>query len=310
MKKLRLHHFISKSPDLRKEYTIGDIQNNIEQYGVLIDGEVSNNRLVWVYEGQKIELNNWPIRQKGDLSQIRIIADEPDFVVLFKPAGVVVHPGAGHQSGTLFDWILEHISGQKELLVAARHSEQSEESTTSNATQSAGLVHRLDKDTAGLIVVAKTLEAHSRLQNEFRERKVEKHYRAVLKGKLSDAIEVRGWQCRDKRNPRFQKFFVNEEEAKRYDPQARFSHSLFTPLVYSAEADQTLVDVEIFTGRMHQIRVQAKHLGHPVLNDFIYGGESKSTSTFLETKEFIEPTNMQLVSYLIVIGSKVFKLSD
>lgn len=288
MLKTRLHKFISEDPTLREEYTLGDIQNNIARYGVNIDGKAVYNRLQWVLPGQQIRLLDWPKRAKGDLTQIKIVDEQEGFIVLFKPAGVVVHPGAGHTQETLLDWLLRTIPGQRELMHNAAEID--------NARISAGLVHRLDKDTAGLLLVAKSLDWHKQLQDLFRNRVVKKHYLAILQGQLNEAVEIKGWQCRDKRNPRYQKFFTNEKEAQWYDPQTRFSHSLFTPVRYDAVANQTLVDIEIFTGRMHQIRVQAKAVNMPILNDSIYGDHVTQTASFGVLKPYLPPTNLQLLS--------------
>lgn len=298
----RLHKFIAQHRSLRGEYTIGDIQNNIEKYGVFIDNQLVRNRLQWVFEGQKVELANWPERKKGDLSRIRIVDEQEDFVVLFKPSGVVVHPGAGQVTGTLLDWILENVPGQKELLQDAP--------ITDNAHVSAGLVHRLDKDTAGLILVAKTLTAHTGLQNLFRDRKVQKHYLAVMSGNLTQRVELKGYQCRDKRNPRLQKFFVREKEALQYDPKARFSYSVFQPLQYDQSSDQTLVNVQIHTGRMHQIRVQAQYLGHPILNDPLYGELNNAECAFSILAPYLPTNGLQLLSNQVSFGQYTARLIE
>jgi RluA family pseudouridine synthase len=286
--KARLHHIITKDPLLKGDYTNGEIQNNIAEYGVFVDEVLTHSRLEWVTEFQKVVLNNWPVREIADLSGVKIVKDQPDFVVLFKPSGVVVHPGTGHTQNTLFDWILEHIPGQQELMDSASEDD--------NAHLSAGLVHRLDKDTAGIIFVAKTLEAHTRLQNMLRERTVEKHYLTVLEGHLEKITPVEGYQARDQRNPRFQKFYLSELEAFNYDRGARFSKSVFTPLEYNPDTNQTLVDVNILTGRMHQIRLHAQSLKLPVLNDPMYGTDKNQISNFEILSPYLPKDKMQLLS--------------
>lgn len=301
MKKTRLHHIIAKDSELRGGYTQGDIQNNIGQYGVLVDGTVTHDRLKWIIPGQDIRLNNWPVREVVDLSGVKIVAEYPRYYVLFKPSGIIVHPGAGTPDGTLLNWILDTLPGQEEL--------QEEAEETDNAHISAGLVHRLDKDTAGLIIVAKTLSDHKHLQDLWRDRSVTKEYLAVLDGILDTEKEVKGWQSRDLKKPRYQKYFSNESDAIFYDPEARYAHSVFTPITIDPKQNQTLVKVVITTGRMHQIRLHAAQaLGVPVLNDTLYNKNPVRDSTFRQLTPYLLRAQLQLLSNAITIEGEETRL--
>lgn len=298
--KTRLHTLIAKSSDLRGNYTKTEIARNIEKYGVSLGGIISNNRLEWVLLGTVVKLNNWPAREITDLSGIKIIFENLSMYALFKPSGILTHPGAGHPNGTLLNWVLENLQGQQELMDSASEKD--------NARHSAGLLHRLDKDTAGLILVAKSLKEHTRLQDLFRTREVTKKYLAILSGELESEIRVTGWQSRDKRNPMRQRFFVSKLDGIIYDEKSRYSESVFVPLKYDSKSNQTFVEIQIITGRMHQIRVHAKHLNLPVINDPIYNSSNAPTLNFLQ--EFIDPSLMQLLSNSIGIDSEFIQLID
>lgn len=266
--KTRLHKFIWDNKEVKGNYTRSDVQKNIGEFGVWIDDLLTYNRLEWVVPSQQIVLNNWPQRELGDISQIKVLVEDPHYLLLFKPFGLPVQSGAGHLEDNLVSWLVNNYPEQKRMMDSAQENE--------NTKYSAGLVHRLDKDTQGLLLVARSMLWHKALQNEFRSRRVVKKYLAIVDGLVEDKIQVIGWQFRDKRNPRLQKLFVNVVEAKNYDINSRNVETYFTPIFYCSETKQTLVQVEIKTGRMHQIRVAAKFIGHPLSKDPIYNRSNQN----------------------------------
>jgi len=173
---------------------------------------------------------------------LRVAWEDEHLVVVDKPAGVVVHPGTGHESGTL-------VHGLLALDVAGGDEERP------------GIVHRLDRDTSGLLVVARSEEAHSRLQELIRRREVERRYLALVKGA-----------------PRSRTGRIEAPIGR--DRTERTRHSLDTPTprdavtffeVVELLSEHTLLDVRLETGRTHQIRVHLEAIDLPVAGDPIYG---------------------------------------
>ncbi len=246
--KLRLHKLVSNHLKSQKnwDYTNPEIQRNIEKYGVYVDGRLITNRLEWVFFTPKIEFPNWPVRQHGDFSQVQILQHTPDFLLIFKPPGVVVEPGAGHQAHNLITWLQD--KQQTELF----------------------LVHRLDKDTQGLLLLAKNQVTLDYFQDQFRERKVVKKYLALVNNLVEHIYHAEVWQSRDKTFVVRQKLFWTEAEALEYDANSRQAKTIIRPLVYNPKLNQSLIEVEIHTGRTHQIRLLCEALGYPLVSDSIY----------------------------------------
>lgn len=183
---------------------------------------------------------------------LSVIYEDDHLVVLNKPPGLVVHPAPGNYTGTLVNALLYHYGGLPASGPGLYGSEK----------ERAGLVHRLDKDTSGVMVVARTIEALRALSAQFKNRTVRKKYLAVVAGvikKGSGSIEAgMGRHVRDRK-----KMSVHTHKP-------REAVSLFK--VKERFRNATLVEVEIKTGRTHQIRVHLAHIHHPVLGDRVYGG--------------------------------------
>ncbi len=179
-----------------------------------------------------------------------VIFEDPHIIVLNKPPGLVVHPAPGNYTGTLVNALLYHYGS---LPSQGPHTDERER---------AGIVHRLDKDTSGVIVVARTHEALRSLSSQFKNRVVKKRYVALVAGvikKGSGTIEVGlGRHVKERK-----KISVHTH-------RAREAVTLFT--VKERFRNATLVEVEIKTGRTHQIRVHMAYIGHPILGDQVYGG--------------------------------------
>jgi 23S rRNA pseudouridine1911/1915/1917 synthase len=185
-----------------------------------------------------------------------IIYEDPHIIVLNKPPGLVVHPAPGNYTGTLVNALLYHYGSLP----------SSGPGTYGSERERAGIIHRLDKDTSGVMVVARTQEALRSLSAQFRNRTVKKRYLALVVGvikKGSGTIETGlGRHIRDRK-----KISV-------YTRKAREAVTLYT--VKERFRRSTLVAVEIKTGRTHQIRVHMAHIGHPILGDSVYGGAEAS----------------------------------
>ena len=193
-----------------------------------------------------------------------VVFEDEVLVVLNKPAGLVVHPGHGNYSGTLLNGLLHHF---KQL--------------PKNANDRPGLVHRIDKDTSGLLVVAKTDIAMTHLAKQFFDKTSERKYTALVWGDVKeDAGTITGAIGRHPKNRLQMAVFEDNSQGKEavthYQVLERFGYV-------------TLLECQLETGRTHQIRAHMKHFGHTLFNDARYGGDSilKGTS-FSKYKQFVE----------------------
>jgi 23S rRNA pseudouridine1911/1915/1917 synthase len=176
---------------------------------------------------------------------LRIVFEDPDLVVIEKPAGMVVHPGAGHASGTLVNALLHHVGDLSGIGGQLRP----------------GIVHRLDRGTSGLMVVAKHDRAHQELTRQFTDREVEKEYVVLAWGVVPAGRRIEDAIGRDP---------VNRQKMT---TRARRSRSAVTRVTYAHHfKGASLIKVAIATGRTHQIRVHLSAIGHPVVGDAVYGG--------------------------------------
>ena len=193
-----------------------------------------------------------------------IVYEDDQLLVINKPAGMVVHPGHGNYSGTLVNALAYHF-----------------ENLPMNSSERPGLVHRIDKDTSGLLVVAKTDFAMAYLTKQFAEKTSEREYVALVWGNIEeDEGTVEGNIGRHDTNRMRMAVHESDEKGKpavtHYKVLERFGYV-------------TLVSCQLETGRTHQIRVHMKHIGHTLFNDERYGGDSilKGT-TFTKYKQFVD----------------------
>ena len=284
-KKTRLHKVIW---DIVKEndfdYTNPEIQRNIENFGVFVDGAVVKNRLEWVYPSQKIEFTHWPQRDHGNFDKINVLYEDDSLLVLYKPPGIVVQPGAGHQTKNLVAWLDEKYNLNSKF--------------DPIKYPSSGLINRIDKETQGIILVGKNESSKLFYQDQFRDRKVIKKYLAIVNGVVENSYNIEHWQSRSKVDPTRQKLFWSRLEAFNYDENSRNAIGIIQPIVFSKELNQTLIEVEIKTGRMHQIRLLCESLGFNLVGDNKYNkpkdmpknipSEKSATVKNLLSSQFIE----------------------
>lgn len=209
-----------------------------------------------------------------------IIFEDNDILVLNKPAGQLVHADFKNSDGkTVVDEILEHDPKIREAVVEPGNS-------TSETRQ--GIVHRLDKDTSGLLIVAKNRDSLLKMQEIFREHKVQKYYTTLLFGNLPDQIEVDTYLSYSSKNKRT--IQINHEQ------KGWQAISIFTPIEhYKYQKEElTLCQVEIKTGRTHQIRIHAASIQHPVIGDQMYGSKpSKRLSQELNlNRQFLHASKL------------------
>lgn len=195
-----------------------------------------------------------------------IVFEDEQLLVVNKPAGMVVHPGHGNYSGTLINALIYHF-----------------ENLPNNSSNRPGLVHRIDKDTSGLLVIAKTEESMTHLSKQFFDKTSEREYIALVWGNIeNDEGTIEGNIGRHPKN-RLQNTVFEGDEADKGKP-AVTHYKVLERLGYV-----TLVSCKLETGRTHQIRVHMKHIGHTLFNDERYGGERilKGT-TFTKYKQFVD----------------------
>jgi len=200
--------------------------------------------------GELIEIH-WPEAKPAAAQPenlpLDILFEDSSLLVVNKPAGMVVHPSAGNEEHTLVNALLFHCQGSLSGIGGVARP---------------GIVHRLDKETSGCLVVAKNDETHIALSQQFAERHVRKIYQAIVCGELArETGEIRAAIAR---HPSHRKRMAAAD-----DDDGRAAHTSYT-LVERLNA-ATLVDVQIHTGRTHQIRVHFQHIGHPVVGDDTYG---------------------------------------
>ncbi len=205
-----------------------------------------------------------------------IVYEDEFLAVINKPAGMVVHPGAGISSGTLANALAHKfkIQNSKFKIEGDRNTQIDE------LKSKVGIVHRLDKDTSGLIVAAKTREAHENLLEQFQNREVYKSYIALVHGEMDeDRGEIDAPIAREKHN------------RTKMGVRAHGRNALSLWKVKKRFEKFTLIDVEIKTGRTHQIRVHCAHINHPVVGDETYNAGRDKSVADVEIRQAIQKLN-------------------
>ncbi|HOY32541.1 MAG TPA: RluA family pseudouridine synthase [Bacteroidales bacterium] len=192
---------------------------------------------------------------------INIVFEDNDILIINKEAGMVVHPGFGNFNGTMLNALLYHLKDHPDMQPL--------------------LVHRIDKDTSGILVVAKNDASHAKLAKYFFDHVIDRKYQALVWGDFEDEEgTITGYIGRDVRNRKIMDVYMDENQGRyavtHYKVLERFRYV-------------TLIECTLETGRTHQIRAHMKHIGHPLFNDAVYGGDRilKGT-TFTKYRQFVE----------------------
>ncbi len=211
-----------------------------------------------------------------------IIYEDNDLMVINKPAGVVVHPGNGNFTNTLANGLMYYTQNLSDM----------------NGENRPGIVHRLDKDTSGIMLVAKTNEAHKLLAEDFKNHTIKREYLALLNGEFPhDKATIDAPIGRDIKARK--KFIVTDKNSKK---------AITHLTVEKRYKSYTLVRLNLETGRTHQIRVHMKYIGYPVFNDPVYGNQKiKEYGQFLHSTniDFIHPITKEHMHFTCPLPSYI-----
>ena len=224
-----------------------------------VNGEVCTSKKLEVKLGDRIQINipaAQPLELQAEDIPLDILYEDDSLLILNKPAGLVVHPSAGHEAGTMVNALLAHCATLPGI----------------NGVQRPGIVHRLDKDTTGAIAVAKTEQAFHHLQEQFRTKTARRDYLAIVYGAPPQESGTVDQPIGRHPVERQKMAVVSEEKGRRAITHWRVKERL---------GNYTLMEFELETGRTHQIRVHSAFIGHPIVGDLTYGSGRKSVNVNL-----------------------------
>ena len=255
-----MHHYSGPTPERLDRFLAGEMPelSRARIQALIREGHISVNGApakpsTQLSDGDEVSVtvpDPRPADAQPEDIPLDILFEDDDLVVLHKPHGMVVHPAAGNEEGTLVNALLHHCGGLSSI----------------GGVERPGIVHRLDKDTSGCMVVAKNDPTHRALTEQFSGREVTKVYLAVVEGR--PAMDEGRIENRIGRNPR-----DRQKMAVVLAPAGKEAVTEYT--VRNSGEEASLVECRLLTGRTHQIRVHMKHLGHPILGDPIYARPAK-----------------------------------
>lgn len=216
---------------------------------------------------------------------LNIVFEDDDLLVINKQVGLVVHPCNTTKSHTLVNALMYHIKNLSSI----------------NGVLRPGIVHRLDKDTGGLMIVAKNDAAHKILSAQLKDKTLNREYKALIKGRIKQDFVVEGYLGRNPKN-REQMALVGEQNGK-------YSKTIFS--IDKVFDHYTLLNCKLTTGRTHQIRAHLKSVNHPIVGDVLYGGVDKAIKTqgqllFAYKISFVHPTTKKMMTFEVDLP-KYFK---
>ncbi len=255
-------------------FSRAQIRRLVAQGSVTLNGVVPRKAGLTLRGNEKVTVRvppPAPAAEKAEPIPLDIVYEDDDLMVIDKPPGMVVPPAAGHRSGTLVNAVLAHAPGMAGV----------------GGERRPGVVHRLDKDTSGLIVVAKNDTTHRLLQAQFKQRTVEKRYLALVCGAPpSPTGRVEAAIGRDRKHRKRMAVFPSDSG------KGRAATSTYRTM--QSFRGYTLVEVRPLTGRTHQVRVHMAFLGCPLAGDALYGGRRSGRALAGLGRQFLHAAGLKL----------------
>lgn len=283
----RLDSYILENlPNLTRSH----IKNLIQNEKVCVDGKICTKAGEKIKNGQNVQIcQDEPksLEVKAENLNLDIVYEDDDLAVINKPKGMVVHPANGNENGTLVNALLFHLKNLSGI----------------NGVIRPGIVHRLDKDTSGLLIVAKNDHAHVNLAKQIETKTCHRYYVALCKGNFKEDEGVIktgfGRSLKDRKQMSVFPLGQGKVAQTNYKVLQRFGN-------------YTLVEFSLQTGRTHQIRVHCKYINHPIVGDEVYGCKDslfKTNGQMLHAYkiEFTQPTTNKNLSFQIPYSDEILK---